>query len=146
MSLAGVAVAGGDDVLTALDVFTVLCALRNVLRPPVNGYLRAGGGMVPGGCAVTPHPRPYLCPGITSGSQKTGCANRIFSVQRPFPVCESMSRTTWVQGFPHDATKIKVDAEHPARLPDPPRAVVVKLGKCPEKPRSNAPFPVATAG
>ena len=47
----------------------------------------------------------------------------------------------------HTATKIKVDAEHPARKPDPlPRAVVVILGKCPEESRSNAPFPAATAG
>ena len=36
---------------------------------------------------------------------------------------------------------------HPARMPEPsPRAVVVILGKCPEKSRSNAPFPAATAG
>ena len=38
-------------------------------------------------------------PRVTSGSQKTGCANRIFNVLRPFPVCESMPRTTWVQGL-----------------------------------------------
>ena len=56
---------------------------------------------------------------ITSGGQKTGCANRIFSVQRPFPGCESLPRTTWVQGFSHSATKIKADAAHPARLPAP---------------------------
>ena len=31
-----------------------------------------------------------------------------------------MPRTTWVQGFSHAATKIKVDAEHPARMPDTP--------------------------
>ena len=37
--------------------------------------------------------------GFTSDSQRTGCANRIFSVQRPFPVCESIPRTTWVQGL-----------------------------------------------
>ena len=40
-----------------------------------------------------------LSPRITGGGQMTGCANRIFSVQRPFPVCESMPRTTWVQGL-----------------------------------------------
>ena len=57
---------------------------------------------------------------VTFGSQKTGCANRLFRVFKgPFPVCESMPRTTWVQGFPRDATKIKVDAEHPARMPAP---------------------------
>ena len=57
---------------------------------------------------------------ITSAHRKGGCANRIFRVFKgPFPVCESMPRTTWVQGFPHDATKIKVDAEHPARMPAP---------------------------
>ena len=40
----------------------------------------------------------------------------------------------------HAATKVKVDAEHPTRLPGPlPRAVVVILWKCPEKSRSNAP-------
>ena len=59
-------------------------------------------------------------PRVTSGSQKTGCANRNFSRQRPFPVCESMPRTTWVQGFSHAAIKIKVDAEHPARMPEKP--------------------------
>ena len=36
---------------------------------------------------------------VTIGSQKTSCANHIFSVQRSFPVCESMPRTTWVQGL-----------------------------------------------
>ena len=36
---------------------------------------------------------------VTSGGQKTGCANRVFSVQRPFPVCKSLPRTTWVQGL-----------------------------------------------
>ena len=30
---------------------------------------------------------PFSPPGVTSGSQKTGCAKRIFSVHRPFPVC-----------------------------------------------------------
>ena len=58
-------------------------------------------------------------PRVTSGSQKTGFANSVFSVQRPFPVCESLPRTTWVQGFSHSATKIIVDAEHPARMSDP---------------------------
>ena len=57
-------------------------------------------------------------PEFTSGSQKTGCANRVFSVQLPFPVCESMSRTTWVQGFSHSATKIRVDVDHPTRMPE----------------------------
>ena len=56
---------------------------------------------------------------VTSDGQKTGFANRIFSVQRPFPVCESMFRTTWVQGLSRTATRIKVDVEHPARMSDP---------------------------
>ena len=71
---------------------------------------------------------------VTSGSQKTGCANRIFSVQRPFPVCESMPRTTWGQGFSHDATKLKVDAEHPARMPETPSLVCrCNIGGMPRK-------------
>ena len=58
-------------------------------------------------------------PRATSGSQKTGCAKHNVGVQRPFPVCESLPRTIWVQGFSRSATKIKVDAEHSARLPAP---------------------------
>ena len=30
---------------------------------------------------------PFRPPGYTSGGQKTGCANRNFSLHRPFPVC-----------------------------------------------------------
>ena len=41
----------------------------------------------------------YVLPPVTSARRKTGCANRNFSVQRPSPVCESMARTTWVQGL-----------------------------------------------
>ena len=44
-------------------------------------------------------PESVLSPGFTSGGQKIGYANRIFSVQRPIPVCESIPRTTWVQGL-----------------------------------------------
>ena len=45
----------------------------------------------------------------------------------------------------HAATKIKVDAEHPARMLAPlPCPVVVTLGKWPEKCRSNAPSLAAT--
>ena len=88
--------------------------------------------------------RPRLPP-VTSGSQKAGCANRVFSVQRPFPVCESLPRTTWVQGLSRAATKIKVDVNTLRACPTP-WAVVVILGKCPEESRSNAPFPAATAG
>ena len=40
-----------------------------------------------------------LSPGLRPAQRKTGCANRIFNVLRPFPVCESMPRTTWVQGL-----------------------------------------------
>ena len=46
-----------------------------------------------------------FCPRVTSGSQKTGCAKRIFSVQRPFLACESVLRGTWVQGLSQAATK-----------------------------------------
>ncbi len=110
-------------------------------------------GLVHGTCGIRPFVRQRSAAGVrsvsrvTSDGQRTGCANRIFSVQLPFPVCESIPRTTWVQGFPHAATKTKVDAEHPARKPDLlPRDVVVILEKCPAKSRSNAPFPTATAG
>ncbi len=73
-------------------------------------------------------------PEFTSGSQKTGCAKRIFSVQRPFPVCESKVRTNWVQGFSHAAAKIKVDAEHPARMPETPSSSCrCNIGKMPRK-------------
>ena len=65
----------------------------------------------------------YVLPPVTSARRKAGCANRISSVQRPFPVCWSLSRTTCVQGFPHAATKIKVDAVHPVRMPVRPVAV-----------------------
>ena len=47
-------------------------------------------------------------------------------------------------GFSHSGTKIKVDAEHSARMSRPPWALVVILGKCPEKSRSNAPSLAAT--
>ena len=62
------------------------------------------GGNCPSKATLLPSPsavgrRVRSVPRVTSGSQKTGCANRIFSVQRPFPVCESMHRTTWVQGL-----------------------------------------------
>ena len=43
--------------------------------------------------------RDPLNPPVTSTGQNTGCANCIFSVQRPFPVCQSLPRTTWVQGL-----------------------------------------------
>ena len=56
---------------------------------------------------------------VTSAHRKTGCANRVFNVQRPFRVCESLPRTTWMQGLSRAATKIKADAEHPARMSDP---------------------------
>ena len=61
----------------------------------------------------------YVLPPVTSARRKTGCANRIFSVQRPSPVSEFMAGITWVQGFPHAATKIKVDAEHPTGMSEP---------------------------
>ena len=65
--------------------------------------------------------------------QNTGCANRIFSVQRPFLLSESMPRTTWVQGFSHAATKIKVDAEHPARIPAPLSSCCCNIGEMARK-------------
>ena len=40
-----------------------------------------------------------LLPRVTSSGQKAGFANRNFSLHRPFPVCEPMPRTTWVQGL-----------------------------------------------
>ena len=41
-------------------------------------------------------------PGLRPAVRRTGCANRNVGVQRPFPVCESLPRTIWVQGlFPH---------------------------------------------
>ena len=64
--------------------------------------------------------RGSFCPRVTSGSQNTGCANRVFNVRRPFPVCESLPRTTLMQGLSRAATKIKVDAELSARMSDPP--------------------------
>ena len=77
--------------------------------------------------------RVRLAP-VTSGSQMTGCPNHISCVQRPFPVCESMVRTTWGQGFPRSATKTKVEAEHLARTSElSPCPFVVRLGQWPEK-------------
>ena len=64
-------------------------------------------------------------PRVTSGSQKTGCANHL---RRPFPVWEPMPRTTWVQGFSHCATKIKVDAEHTAHMPAPSSSCRCRIG------------------
>ena len=41
-------------------------------------------------------------PGLRPAVRRTGCANRNVGVQRPFPECESLPRTIWVQGlFPH---------------------------------------------
>ena len=85
-------------------------------------------------------------PEFTSGSQKTGCANLNFTVQRSFPVFESVLRATWVQGLSRAATKIQVDVEHTARMSAPLGAAVVILGKWPEEYRSNALLPAATGG
>ena len=41
--------------------------------------------------------------------QHNGLCEPHFQRSRPFPVCASLPRTTWVQGFSHSATKIKVD-------------------------------------
>ena len=48
------------------------------------------------------------------------CEAQLRSFKQPFPVCDSMVRTAWVPGLSHAATKIKVDAEHPARMSEPP--------------------------
>ena len=61
----------------------------------------------------------HVLPRVTSAQRKTGCANRNVGVQRPSPVSEFMAGITWVQGFPHVATKIKVDAEHPTGMSEP---------------------------
>ena len=52
----------------------------------------------------------------------------------PFPVCESIPRTTWAQGFSHAATKMKVDAVHPARMPETPSLLFrCKIGEMARK-------------
>ena len=38
-----------------------------------------------------------------------------------------------MQGFPHAATKIKVDAEHPERMPAPSSSCRCKIGEMPRK-------------
>ena len=86
-------------------------------------------------------------PRVTSGGQKTGCANRNFSVYGALSGVRVMPRTTGLQGFAQAATNIVVDAAHPARMPGtPPWSVVVILRRCPEKSRSNALSSAATAG
>ena len=61
--------------------------------------------------------------GFRSGTQRGSSANRVFRVQRPFPVGRSTPRTTWVQGLSHAVPKIKVAAQHPAGLAAPFLAV-----------------------
>ena len=54
----------------------------------------------------------HVLPRVTSAQRKTGCAKRNFSVQRPFPVCESMPKTTWVQELgptPHPGYKLTLN-------------------------------------
>ena len=48
-------------------------------------------------------------------------------------MCEPIPRTTWVQGFSHAATKIKVDAEHPARMPAPSLICRCNIGGMPRR-------------
>ncbi len=100
----------------------------------------ADGGQFPFGSSVVAVGRQQFgdgarsVPRVTFGQRKTGCANRVFSVQRPFPVCESLPRTTWVQGLSRAATKIKVDAEHPARISETPsQSCRCNIGEMPSK-------------
>ena len=82
----------------------------------------------------------YALPSVTSARRKTGCANRIFSVQRPFLVCRSVLRALGYRDSSHSATKIKVDVGHLVRTSElSPCPFVVILGQWPEKCRSNAP-------
>ena len=86
----------------------VLRGSANGKRTPARGrglsHSPADGGNYPSKVTLLPRSsavprRGPFCPPVTSGSQKTGCANRSLNVLRPFPVCESMPRTTWVQGL-----------------------------------------------
>ena len=63
----------------------------------------------------------YVLPPVTSAQRNTGFANRNFSLHRPFPrfaiLCPG---PPGCRDCSHAATKIKVDAEHPARMPGTP--------------------------
>ena len=69
---------------------------------------------------------------ITSGHQKTGCANRIFSVQRPFLACRAVLRALGYRDSSHSATKVEVDDEHPARM-SAPRGCCCNIGEMARK-------------
>ena len=113
-----------------------------VVGAPVAKYIRpgegqihspSGGGYLPLGSSVVAAGRQQLADGsaLPPGyirQPEYRCANRVFFVQRPFPVCESLPRTTLVQGFSHCVTKIKVDAEHSARMPAPFLSCRCKIG------------------
>ena len=82
---------------------------------------------------------------VTSSGQKTGCANRVFSVERSFLVCGSVLRALGCRDFPTPQPRQKLTLTTPRACPKPTACfVVVILGKCPEKCRSNAPSLAAT--
>ena len=108
------------------------CPLKVTLLPSVDNSWQAG--------AVLP-------PGYVQRSEEPVVRTAMSAFNGPFLSASLCPGLSGCRDCSHTATKIKVDAEHPARKPDPlPRAVVVILGKCPEESRSNAPFPAATAG
>ena len=78
---------------------------RTWWREPVFPQLADGGGSV-----------PRLRPAVRTPVVRTAFS----AFKGPFLLCVPTPRTTWIQGFSRAASKINVDAELFARMPETP--------------------------